>query len=195
MNVGHFTPFAVDLFVVRCGVTDGGVRGFQCQRRVFCTQVAFHQRHPGGQVGFVGGVHLMQRITLMIEELNAVTHTALVGFAHGEGAGPLVEEQPQIQFAWVEDQTRVAVQMLVEVAPHLLVHRVAVTGDGFGDANLLQLGQQGAGIGLQTTSILTDASMGQFCFADAKQLGQIACVFAWVINFCLLVALVEGIAH
>ncbi|MNU01214.1 hypothetical protein D3C72_2445480 [compost metagenome] len=70
------------------------------------------------------------------------------------------------------------------------MYRVAVAGDGFGHADLLEFGQQGTGVRQQATGILTDAGVGQFRFTDAKQLSQIACIFARVINFCLLVACV-----
>lgn len=109
----------------------------------------------------------MQCIALLVEELDAVAHAALVGFAHGENAGPVVEEQAQIQLARVEDQPGVAVEVLVAVAAHLLMHRIAVAGDGLGDADLLKLGQQGARIGLQAASVVADAGVRQLRFADA----------------------------
>ena len=132
----------------------------------------------------------MQRIALLVEELNAVAHAALVGFAHGEDAGPVVEEQAQIQLAWVEDQPGVAVEVLVAVAAHLLMHRIAVAGDGLGDADLLKLGQQGARVGLQAAGVVADAGVRQLRFADAEDRRQIAGVFAGVIDFSLLVAFV-----
>ncbi|MNI33771.1 hypothetical protein D3C73_877320 [compost metagenome] len=130
----------------------------------------------------------MQCVALMIEELNAVAYAALVGFAHGESAGPLVEEKTQIQLTRIEDQPGMTVQVLVAITTHLLMHRVAITGNGFGDAYLFEFGQQGTGIGLQTTGVLTDAGVGQLRFADAKNFSQVTRIFAWVINFCLLVA-------
>ncbi|MNG97737.1 hypothetical protein D3C79_568590 [compost metagenome] len=187
VNIGHFTPFPVNFFGVRRGVADSGVCRLQFQSRVFCAQMALDQRHPGHQIGFFGGVHLMQGVALMVEELNAVAYAALVGFAHGKYAGPLIEKQAQIQLARVKNQPRVAVQMLVKVAAHLFMHRIAVASNGLGDANLLKLGQQGTRIGLQAAGVFTHAGMGQFRFADTQQFRQIACVFAGIINFCLLV--------
>ncbi|MNO07480.1 hypothetical protein D3C81_2296870 [compost metagenome] len=70
------------------------------------------------------------------------------------------------------------------------MYRIAVTSNGLGDANLFQFGQQRTGIGLQATSIVADAGVGQFGFADTQQLGQIAGIFTWVINFRLLITLV-----
>ena len=52
-----------------------------------------------------------------------------------------------------------AVEVLVAVAAHLLMHRIAVAGDGLGDADLLKLGQQGARIGLQAASVVADAGV------------------------------------
>ncbi len=160
VNVGHRTPFTVDFgMILRRFIRSARLGGLQRQHRVFFAQVAFHQCHPGRQIGLFGGVNLVQRIALLVEELDAVAHAALVGFAHGENAGPVVEEQAQIQLARVEDQPGVAVEVLIAVAAHLLMHRIAVAGDGLGDADLLKLGQQGARVGLQAASVVADAGV------------------------------------
>ncbi len=191
VHVGHRAPFTVDFgMILRRFIRGAHLGGLQRQRRVFFAQVALHQRHPGRQIGLFGGVDLVQRIALLVEELDAVAHAAFVGFAHSENAGPVVEEQAQIQLARVEDQPGVAVEVLVAVAAHLLMHRIAVAGDGFGDAHLLKLGQQGARVGLQAASVVADAGVCQLRFADAKDRRQIAGVFAGVVDFGLLVAFV-----
>jgi hypothetical protein len=75
------------------------------------------------------------------------------------------------------------------------MHRIAVAGDGLGDADLLKLGQQGARVGLQAASVVADAGVRQLRFADAKDRRQIAGVFAGVVDFGLLVAFVYGVAN
>lgn len=44
---------------------------------------------------------------------------------------PLVEEQTQVQFTRIEDQTGMAVEMLVMVASHQLMHCIMVASNGF----------------------------------------------------------------
>src|SRR5690606_32684747 len=99
---------------------------FQRQRRIPGKDKAGEQVAPGGEVGVIRGVNLQQGVALVVEELNALPLAVGGGLADMKYARPLVKEQAQIQRARVEDQPRVAAQVLMGKGADLLVNGVVV---------------------------------------------------------------------
>jgi hypothetical protein len=65
---------------------------------------------------------------VVVEELNALAAVIV----QMEGAGPLAEEQAQIERARVQHQPGVAAEVLVGKLADLLMHRIFVAADAFG---------------------------------------------------------------
>jgi len=55
-------------------------------------------------------------------------------------------------------------EMLVTVPPHELMRRIMVSGNGLDDADVFEGGEQDAGIGLQSMSIMAEAGMDELRF-------------------------------
>ncbi|MNU99975.1 hypothetical protein D3C71_901270 [compost metagenome] len=119
----------------------------------------------------------------MVKELNTLTLTARGGFADVEHAGPLVQEQAQIQRAGVQYQPGVAVQVLVSKGTDLLMHSVFVATDALGFADRFQRGEDLTDFPVQTPGVMAHACGGQFGFADVHHGGDVTCVFARVLFF------------
>ena len=139
VDIGHRSPLLIDgLRIDRDGGRRRIVGGLQCQRRVFCKDETGQQRCPFLNEGILRGIDLQQRITLMVEELNALTLTMGGCFADMKGAGPLIQEQTQIEGARIENQPSMAVEVLIGKSTHLLMYCVFIAANTFGFANCFQ---------------------------------------------------------
>ena len=77
-----------------------------------------------------------------------------------EGAGPLAEEQAQIECARVQHQPGMAAKVLVGKLAHLLMHRIFITADAFGLADAFQSSDDCPHVVLQANGIVANASGG-----------------------------------
>ena len=131
---------------------------------------------------------------MVVEKLNALA-TVIVQM---EGAGPLAEEQTQVERARVEHQPGVAAEVLVRELADLLMHGILVATDAFGFTDALKGGNQRPGVIDQAHGIVTEAGGGQLGFADPHFRGDIAGIFRGAGRFGGLVALPQigvGIGH
>ena len=90
---------------------------------------------------------------MVVEKLDALT--AII--VQMEGAGPLAEEQTQVERARVQHQPGVAAEVLVRELAHLLMHGILVAADAFGFADALQGGNQRPGVIAQAHGIMAEA--------------------------------------
>ena len=122
---------------------------------------------------------------MVVEKLDALT--AII--VQMEGAGPLAEEQTQVERARIQHQPGVAAEVLVRELAHLLMHGILVAADAFGFADALQGGNQRPGVIAQAHGIMAEAGGGQLGFADPHFRGDIAGIFRGTGRFGGLVAL------
>ena len=185
VNVGHRAP------VVLQGGAVGGIgifhrlqraQGQRCRRR---HPIFRDQGLPGRHVGLRGRIDFQQGVAVVVEKLDALT--AII--VQMEGAGPLAEEQTQVERARVQHQPGVAAEVLVRELAHLLMHGILVAADAFGFADALQGGNQRPGVIAQAHGIMAEAGGGQLGFADPHFRGDIAGIFRGTGRFGGLVAL------
>ena len=103
---------------------------------------------------------------MMVEELDALTLAARGSFTDVKNARPLIEEQTQIQSAWVQYQPGVTVEMLIGEGPYLLVNGMVIAANAFGFAHGFQRAKDIADLTVQAPGIVADAGKGQFSFTD-----------------------------
>ena len=90
VNVGHRAPLSVNGHGIGSRFVNRGFSRFQRQRRILGHDKMLQKLVPGGGVGVVRGIHLQERIALMIKELNALALAAGGRFLNVEHAGPLI---------------------------------------------------------------------------------------------------------
>ena len=77
---------------------------------------------------------MREHMRLMVEKLNALTLAVSGCFSDMKGACPLIQEQTQIEGAWIEYQPGMPAQVLVGKCADLLMHRIFVAANTFGFA-------------------------------------------------------------
>lgn len=121
---------------------------------------------------------------MVVEKLDALT--AII--VQMEGAGPLAEEQTQVERARVQHQPGVAAEVLVRELAHLLMHGILVAADAFGFADAL-----GAAISARASSLRRTASWPRRAAVSSASLIPISAAISRA-YFAVLAALVTGSA-
>jgi len=103
----------------------------------------------------------------VVKKLDTLTLAVAGHLLQVEHAGPLANEDAQVERARVQHDAGVFIDVDIAEGARLLVHRVFVAGDAFGVTHFFQRVQQFAHGGTQRGGLMPDAGGGQFGFADA----------------------------
>lgn len=98
-------------------------------------------------------------------------------------AGPLIQEQAQIEGARIQNEPSMAVQVLIRKRTNNFMHRVFIATNAFGFAHGLQCTEDLAHLTAQAPGVMTNARKGQFSFADMQQTCDVTGVLAVMFFF------------